>query len=76
MLYRAASVVRIALTEKTDISFADKTEISGYASDAVQTMAKAGIINGSDGNFMPKAYATRAQAAKMIYEILSIKEGA
>ncbi len=76
MLYRAASISRIALTEKTSVSFGDESSIADYAKAAVETMAKAGIINGSDGLFMPKANATRAQAAKMIYEILSLKEGA
>lgn len=76
MLYRAASVCRVALTEKTSISFGDEAQIADYAKTAVEAMSKAGIINGSDGSFMPKANATRAQAAKMIYELLRLKEGA
>ena len=75
MLYRAASISRIALTEKTTISFSDEAEMADYAKTAVETMSKAGIINGSDGKFMPGANATRAQAAKMIYELLKIKGG-
>lgn len=76
MLYRAASVCRVALTEKTSISFGDEAQIADYAKTAVEAMSKAGIINGSNGLFMPGANATRAQAAKMIYELLRLKEGA
>ena len=31
-------------------------------------LSKAGIINGSNGYFYPKNNATRAEAAKMLYE--------
>lgn len=54
---------------KTD--FTDKTEIADYAKDAVEFMSGAGIINGfEDGSFNPKAPATRAQAAVLIYNAL------
>ena len=76
MLYRAAQAARISFAAGDEMSFDDADEISGYAKDAVMTMANANIINGSDGTFMPKAPATRAQAAKMIYEIVLLKEGA
>lgn len=76
MLYRAAQAARISFAAGDEMSFYDAGEISGYAKDAVMTMANANIINGSDGAFMPKAPATRAQAAKMIYEIVLLKEGA
>ncbi len=51
-----------------NILFADDGEISEYARIAVYYMKEAGIVNGvGDGNFAPKANATRAEAAKIIY---------
>ena len=56
-------------TRKTD--FTDKDLISHYAKEAVEFMAGEGIINGfEDGSFKPKAPATRAQAAVLIYNAL------
>lgn len=52
------------------ISFSDKTSISAYAKEAVEALSGAGIINGmGDGTFTPKTSVTRAQAAKVIYEL-------
>ncbi|MBR5508355.1 MAG: S-layer homology domain-containing protein, partial [Clostridia bacterium] len=51
--------------------FADDAQISGYAKDAVYMMKELGLINGmGDGNFAPKSTATRAQTAKMIFEMM------
>ena len=60
-------------------AFADQSDISSWASDAVAAAASAGIINGIDTAdsfgcitkyFQPQHSATRAQAAKMIYMII------
>lgn len=52
-------------------SFTDADSISDYAKEAVSTMSAAGILNGfEDATFRPMANATRAQAAKVIYEML------
>jgi hypothetical protein len=57
--------------------FADGGSISGYASDAVQALKNAGLLKGSGGNlFMPKAPATRAEAAHIIRLALEAYEGA
>jgi len=51
--------------------FADDKEISLYAKDAVYFAKQFEIINGVGENmFAPKQSATRAQAAKMIYEMM------
>ena len=51
--------------------FADSTQISGYAADAVDQLHRAGIVNGAGNNeFMPKNNATRAEAAQMIYNLI------
>ena len=53
---------------KTD--FADYDQISDYAKEAVSALAAKGIINGvGDNMFAPKATATRAQAALLVYAI-------
>ncbi len=57
------------------ISFADDAKIATYAKDAVSMMQKGGIISGikqEDGSyeFAPKANATRAEAATMIFKYL------
>ncbi|MDD6484300.1 MAG: S-layer homology domain-containing protein [Clostridiales bacterium] len=51
-------------------SFTDIDEVADYAKNAVSIMKKRGVINGyEDGSFRPKGYATRAEVAKMLYEI-------
>lgn len=55
-----------------DVIFADDSEISEYAKEAVYYLKNAGIINGvGDGRFEPKGINTRAQAAVVINNILS-----
>ena len=45
----------------------------GYAKEAVAAMSANGIINGvGDGNFAPGSFATRAQACKIISQLLSL----
>lgn len=54
--------------------FADDEQISDYAKTAVYALYDAGIINGvSEDEFAAKDYLTRAQAAKIIYGIYSLK---
>lgn len=70
---REDMAVIVARAMKLDISaesekFADDDEISGYAKDAVYAVKEKGVISGlGDGRFAPKMFATRAQAAKIIY---------
>lgn len=56
------------------VTFADEASIQDYAKPYVGYAVELGIINGmeSEGNlvFAPTDHATRAQAAKMIYEML------
>ncbi|CAH1203754.1 hypothetical protein PAECIP111891_02415 [Paenibacillus allorhizoplanae] len=55
-------------------AFADATDIAGYAADAIALMQSAGIIEGSDGKFMPLAQATRAQAAVIIQRLVKLNQ--
>lgn len=58
--------------ESSDVSsFADGDEIDDYAKDAVDSLHKMNLINGSDGHFSPNANATRAEAVQMLYNISS-----
>lgn len=70
MIYRAAKSVGIGFT-KTKTDFADYDNVADYAKEAVSAMAGQGMINGyDDGTFRPRAYVTRAEAAKMIYSAI------
>lgn len=71
ILYRAMTSCGISLPAQEEAaSFSDAGEISEYAAQAVAAMQTAGIITGSDGYFYPGNVATRAEAAKIIYEVL------
>jgi len=53
------------------LPFDDANEIGEYAQSAVKTIFDKGIVNGMDNNtFRPMDNLTRAQAAKVIYEII------
>jgi len=66
MIYRAAQKVGIELATGAEVEFSDEDKISDYSKEAVFALSKAGIINGSDGNFLPDSPANRAQTAKML----------
>ncbi len=77
MIYRAAEKSGILKKVDKDLSFTDTSEIAPYALDAVNVLSSAGVINGTpEGAFMPESSATRAQAAKMIYEIVKMLDNA
>ncbi len=51
--------------------FNDSAEISDWATEAVSLLAANGVINGYEtGSFRPQGELNRAEAAKLIYEIL------
>ena len=53
------------------IVFDDGDSVSDYAKESVEKLYKKGIMNGMDNNlFVPKANATRAQAAVIIYNLI------
>ena len=75
ILGRCLETKGIALSKIKDSGFSDFDEISDYARSYVGTLADAGIINGmGGGKFEPLTESTRAQAAKIIYEILNTAE--
>lgn len=55
--------------------FADDGEISDYAKEAVNKLNASKVINGIGNNsFAPAQFTTRAQAAKVIYELIKLIE--
>lgn len=59
------------------VEFSDKNDIADYATEAVDTLSGLGIINGmGDGTFSPKTNVTRAQGAKVVYELLKLSRRA
>lgn len=55
--------------------FNDESSISSYSRDAVLALSGAGIINGYNGNFMPKNNTKRCEAATLIYKVKIYLEG-
>lgn len=60
---------------ESEFVFEDDAQISDYAKTAVYRLAEEEIINGvGDDYFAPKSNLTRAQAAKIIYGVYTIKQ--
>jgi len=72
ILWRFAKMtgLDVSVGENTNIlSYNDALTISEYAFAPLQWACGAGVMNGSGGNLMPQGYATRAQAAAMLYRL-------
>lgn len=52
--------------------FDDDNDIADYAKDAVYSLRNAGVVKGSGDLFNPGSYATRAEAATIIYNMLTL----
>ena len=50
--------------------FEDFDSVSSYAQNSVAYLSNMGVINGSDGNFMPFKESTRAEVAQLLFNIL------
>jgi len=72
MTQRALGACDISLSQvKAYTEFADDTAIAEYAKEAIEALYTAGVINGKGNNlFDPAGTATRAEAAKIIYEAM------
>jgi hypothetical protein len=61
--------------EESGYKFSDDDMISDYAKKAVYVLENKKVINGiGNGLFAPKAVLTRAQAAKIIYELYTVNK--
>lgn len=74
ILHRAAQKMNVQLAAVNDkVDFGDGDTVADYAAQAVETLQKAGVINGDEnGCFRPADNASRAESAKMISVIKSI----
>lgn len=74
MLYRAMNAV--TGVQQDAIVFDDNHKIADYAIESVATLTAMEVINGYDDNtFRPNHLCTRAEAAKLIYSIIRLREG-
>ncbi len=66
------SRIVLPVTQKASLdSFKDKADIADWAQDAIATIAFKGYMNGDqNGNVLPKGQLTRAEAAKLISELI------
>ncbi|MFC3798689.1 S-layer homology domain-containing protein [Cohnella sp. GCM10012308] len=74
MVYRAlVSTGRLAASESQAASmvFKDESEIAAYARDGIKALSASGILQGSNDAFRPTAFASRAEAAQVMYKIWS-----
>jgi len=71
MILRVLNAKGENLEINENMFFDDDVDIAEYAKEAVYKLKSAGVINGmGENSFVPKATATRAQAAKIIASIL------
>ena len=70
MAKRALDSMDAEISKTRDyVTFNDEAGFADYAKDAFRELFEAGIINGKgENNFDPVGSATRAEAAKIIYE--------
>lgn len=72
---RAADFLGLTLSGTKETAFNDFNEISEYAKESVIAISGAGIVNGTgSGSFEPKRGATRAEAAKILYEFSKLMQ--
>lgn len=74
MVVRLVSTLNLELPlQKEKVLFADDNLINDYAKVSVYTMQRSGIINGyEDNTFAPDAFAIRAEAAKIIFQLCEL----
>ncbi|MCK9857796.1 S-layer homology domain-containing protein [Paenibacillus sp. ATY16] len=74
LLYRSLEQLGELPTAKTGAtvaSYADAADIAGYAQTAFTTLVETGVIKGSGNKLNPEGVSTRAEAAQVLYNLLS-----
>ena len=75
MAYNAALKNGVEFNTEGVQKFSDDDKISDYAKTAVYALKSQDIVNGIDGkNFAPQDTATRAEAAKILYALISLSD--
>ena len=73
IIYMAAVGKNVAFNNADLANVSDKDKIAQYALDAVSALYNRGVITGKgDGSFAPVDFATRAEAAVIIYRALAL----
>ncbi len=73
ILNRVAAVYNYNFTMPEYVErFDDDKDIADYAVEAVYSLRDAGVVKGDGSNFNPNAFATRAEAATIIYNMLTL----
>ena len=72
MITRTIEKLGITIEEKEVDAFADNHKVSDYAQDAVKYMKSIGLIEGYNNQYRPNDNLTRAEAAKVISELLKL----
>ncbi len=71
MAYHISTAAGFAFSAETDHDFQDDDRIADYAKEAVYALRNGKVLSGTgDGNFEPQSGCTRAEAAKMIYNLI------
>lgn len=60
----------VGTTGTTLESFRDADKVAPWAKEAVEYLAKTGMVRGSDGLLTPESIATRAEMAQVLYNLL------
>lgn len=72
ILYNALVKTGFAPASAQETEFADKGEISEYAKTAVAALSSMNCLSGdASGNVMPQKNSSRAEAAKLIYSVVT-----
>lgn len=72
MISRTINKLGLEIDKKDVLAFADDSAVADYAKESVLFMKSIGLIEGYDKEFRPKDNLTRAEAAKVISELLKI----
>jgi len=74
LLHRALEQLGELPVEKTGASlssYADSGDIAGFAKEAFQSFVESGIVAGDGAKLNPKGITSRAEAAQVLYQLLS-----
>ena len=71
IMFRAVNSFKNINTDNIgDTNFSDSSDISDYAKESVNALSGLSLINGfEDGSFRPQISLSRAEAAKILYEL-------
>ncbi len=75
IIYRAVVLAGYELPSTDTVQFADAEDVSEYAVQAVNLLREARIFEGNENNcFKPQGFATRAECAKVLYNVSIMKQ--